>query len=151
MGFLRHIATGLIYIKKSTIFANSTLMILIPSVRFIPSMVAPQQSHSPFFLTRKDSEIFNDTVQFTLPVHQLKNICRMGLVTFRMPLVTFRKGLVTFRMPLVTFRMALVTFRKGLVTFRQPLVTCRIPSFTFWRTLINLRMTYLINKNIVNI
>jgi len=42
-------------------------MILIPSVRFIPSMVAPQQSHSPFFLTRKDSEIFNDTVQFTLP------------------------------------------------------------------------------------
>jgi len=67
MGFLRHIATGLIYIKKSTIFANSTLMILIPSVRFIPSMVAPQQSHSPFFLTRKDSEIFNDTVQFTLP------------------------------------------------------------------------------------
>lgn len=69
MGFLRHITTGLIYIKKSTIFANSTLMILIPSVRFIPSMVAPQQSHSPFFLTRKDSEIFNDTVQFTLPSH----------------------------------------------------------------------------------
>jgi len=67
MGFLRHITTGLIYIKKSIIFANSTLMILIPSVRFIPSMVAPQQSHSPFFLTRKDSEIFNDTVQFTLP------------------------------------------------------------------------------------
>ena len=66
-GFLRHFATRLIFIKKSTIFANSTLMILIPSVRFIPSMVAPQQSHSPFFLTRKDSENFNDTVCFALP------------------------------------------------------------------------------------
>ena len=67
LGFLRHFATGLITIKKSTIFANSTFRILIQSVRFIPSMVAPQQSHSPFFLTCKYSNSLTDTVYFTLP------------------------------------------------------------------------------------
>ena len=67
LGFLRHFATGLITIKKSTIFANSTLRILIQSVRFIPSMVAPQQSHSPFFLTCKYNKFIADTVYFTLP------------------------------------------------------------------------------------
>jgi len=58
---------------------------LIPSVRFIPSMVAPQQSHSPFFLTRKDSEIFNDTVQFTLP-HLRK------IVNYNVRLFTFAEN-----------------------------------------------------------
>ena len=71
LGFLRHFATGLITIKKSTIFANSTLRILIQSVRFIPSMVAPQQSLSPFFLTCKYNKFIADTVYFTLP-------CQMG-------------------------------------------------------------------------
>lgn len=85
MGFSRHLATGLITIKKSTIFANSTFRILIHSVRLIPSMVAPQQSHSPFFLTCKYSKSLTDTVYFTLPKtgNSLKNKA-IGLAAYHL-------------------------------------------------------------------
>jgi len=67
MGFLRHFTPELLSIKKSATFAHSTFRIIIPSVGFIPSLVAPQQSQCPFIPTNKSTENFYDTVRFTLP------------------------------------------------------------------------------------
>jgi len=67
MGFLRHFTPELLSIKKSATFAHSTFRIIIPSVGFIPSPVAPQQSLCPFIPTSKSTEKFHDTVRFTLP------------------------------------------------------------------------------------
>jgi len=68
MGFLRHFTPELLSIKKSATFAHSTFRIIIPSVGFIPSLVAPQQSQCPFIPTNKSTENFYDTVRFTLPL-----------------------------------------------------------------------------------
>jgi len=70
MGFLRHFTPELLSIKKSATFAHSTFRIIIPSVGFIPSLVAPQQSQCPFIPTNKSTENFYDTVRFTLPLQQ---------------------------------------------------------------------------------
>jgi len=53
MGFLRHFTPELLSIKKSATFAHSTFRIIIPSVGFIPSLVAPQQSQCPFIPTNE--------------------------------------------------------------------------------------------------
>jgi len=71
MGFLRHFTPELLSIKKSATFAHSTFRIIIPSVGFIPSLVAPQQSQCPFIPTNKSTENFYDTVRFTLPTQTL--------------------------------------------------------------------------------
>jgi len=71
MGFLRHFTPELLSIKKSATFAHSTFRIIIPSVGFIPSLVAPQQSQCPFIPTNKSTENFYDTVRFTLPLQEL--------------------------------------------------------------------------------
>jgi len=64
MGFLRHFTPELLSIKKSATFAHSTFRIIIPSVGFIPSLVAPQQSQCPFIPTNKSTENF--MTQFVL-------------------------------------------------------------------------------------
>jgi len=75
MGFLRHFTPELLSIKKSATFAHSTFRIIIPSVGFIPSLVAPQQSQCPFIPTNKSTENFYDTVRFTLPNNCIFNVC----------------------------------------------------------------------------
>jgi hypothetical protein len=67
MGFLRHFTPELLSIKKNATFAHSTFRIIIPSVGFIPSLLAPQQSLCPFIPTNKCTKSLLDTVRCTLP------------------------------------------------------------------------------------